>query len=128
MISVFPIYKVPLPCPTNSLYVPFMGKGMKYPRTILSARARQKRDIVCAYLIKHFGGKMPRITFPVSLHYTIIPRDKRTPDADAYEKQLLDCLQHAGVVANDKLICHVTKELLPTPCVPGWIDLTLTEV
>jgi Holliday junction resolvase RusA-like endonuclease len=108
------------------LYRAFLGKGMKYPRSILSTEAREKRAKVCAHIINALKGR-PMLTCPLSLHYTIVPRDKRIPDIDFIEKHLLDCLQHAGVVANDRVICHITKERL-APCSPGWIDLTLTEV
>lgn len=118
---------VPLPCPSNRLYRAFMGKGMKFPRQILSAEARKKRTAVCVFMRARCGGAI-QLTCAMSLHYIITPRDRRTPDIDAYEKSLLDCLQHSGVIVNDKQIVQITKEIMPIPHVPGWIDLTLVEV
>ena len=120
------IPRCPTPCPSNRLYRAFMGKGMRFPRQILSAEAREKRAKVCAHIIGLLKRR-PMLTCSLSLHYTITPRDRRLPDVDAFEKSLLDCLQHAGVVANDRCIVHVTKERLE-PCAPGWLDVTLTEV
>ena len=120
------INRCPTPVPANRLYRSFIGKGMKYPRTILSSEAREKRARVCAYILSVLTCR-PMLTCPLSLHYTIVPRNRRIADIDAHEKSLLDCLQHAGVVANDRSIVHVTKERLE-PCSPGWIDLTLTEI
>lgn len=126
-VQVITLRNLPLPCPANRLYRAFMGPGMKWPRQILSSEARKKRAAVCAAIVAQLRGR-PMLTEPMSLHYTITARDRRMPDVDAFEKSILDCLQHAGVVANDRVICHVTKELMPAPQMPGWIDLTLTEV
>ena len=120
------INRIPTPCPSNRLYRAFLGKGMRFPRTILSAEARKKRAAVCAHIIATLKVR-PMLACPLSLHYTITPRDRRLPDVDAFEKALLDCLQHAGVVANDRCVVHVTKERL-APCSPGWLDISLTEV
>lgn len=116
----------PLPCPANRLYRAFVAPGTRYPRQILSADARKRRILVVAHILKKLKHR-PMIDVPLALHYTVHPRDKRLPDVDAYEKHLLDCLQHAGVVTNDKIICQVTKERLE-PQMPGWIDFTLSEV
>ena len=122
--------RLPLPCPANDLHgVMRVRKGNRYiPMKVLTKRARIRRDIVVADLLRQMGGKPLRLAGAVTISFSVTPRDRRTPDWDAYTKQLCDCLEHAGVVLNDKQICMGTGERLPVACHPGWLDLTLTEL
>jgi Holliday junction resolvase RusA-like endonuclease len=122
--------KVPLPCPANRLHgVMNIRKGGRFiPMKVLSKEARIKRDLVVADLLRQMGGTPPRLSRPVTISFSVTPRDKRTPDWDAYTTQLCDCLQKAGVVVDDKLIAMGSGERMPNSCRPGWIDITITEL
>ncbi len=122
-------FAVSLPCPMNQLYRAFMGPGMKFPRTIMSAKGRKhKQQIVTELLIQIQGCAKPAITKPCTMDYMITFPDKRARDIDCYEKQLLDSLQAAGVVANDKLIVQINKQTHPVASRPGGITMTLREL
>ena len=122
--------RVSLPCPLNRLYRSVLMPGWKWPRTILSARARVCSNILMGEILKQ-TERMAKPIFagPVSIaDYTIVPRDRRPVDFDAYDKQLFDCLAKAGVLANDKQIKHGgSKEILP-PKRPGYISITITDL
>jgi len=121
---------LPLPCPLNSLYgVMAVRKGRRMIHMkVLTKRARVRRDLVVAEIIKQCRGAAPMMSGPVQVVYTITPRDRRTPDIDAYCKQLFDCLVHARVIADDGQIVQQSGERMPTPRNPGWIDVTIIEV
>lgn len=123
-------FRVSLTCPANALHgVMYVRKGKRMiPMKVLSQRARIRRDIVVAELLQQVKGKPPRIDRPVTVSFSVTPRNRLTPDWDAYTKQLCDCLEHAGIVTNDKLICMGTGERLPVAKMPGWIDVTVTEL
>lgn len=122
--------KLPLPCPINSMHgvMPIRVKGRYVHMKVLSKRARDRRKMIVAAIWEVLGGKPVALTGDVQVSYTITPRDRRTPDVDAYEKHLLDCLQHAGVIANDKQVVQVSKERMPTPQSPGHLDVQVWEV
>ncbi len=121
---------LPLPCPINSMYgvMPIRVKGRSIHMKVLTKRARERRRVIVATIWDRLGGRPVAMLGDVQVSYTITPRDRRTPDVDAYEKHLLDCLQHAGVYGNDKQVVMVTKERLPTPVMPGHIDVQIWEV
>ncbi len=121
-------YAIPLPCPSNQLYRAFMGPGMKHPRTIMSARGRTLKASVIGSLLEQIKGHRPLITVPCCLDYLVTFPDKRPRDLDCYEKSLLDCLQAAGVVSNDRLFVQITKQSHPVPSRPGGITMTLREL
>lgn len=102
-------------------------KGHVWSKPVLSKRARLRRESLVAAIWQQLGGRPEPITDPVQITYTITPRDKRTPDVDAFEKSLLDCLQHAGVIANDKQVVQVSKERLEAQS-PGHLDVQIWEV
>ena len=112
-------FSVPLPCPLNQLYRAFMGPGMKYPRTIMSAKGRKLKQAVIGALIQQTKGRRPLISKQCTLDYLVTFPDKRARDLDCYEKALLDGLQAAGVVENDKLFVQLTKQSHPTPSRPS---------
>jgi len=120
---------ISLPCPQNQLYRAFIGRGMKIPRTIVSARARKLKQLVVGELLVQLQRRAkPVITKLCSLDYMVTFPDKRARDLDCYEKQLLDSLQAAGVVANDKLFVQITKQSHPLPSKPGGITMTIVEL
>lgn len=120
---------VSLPCPMNQLYRAFMGPGMRFPRTIMSAKGRKLRQkVVTEMLLQMQGRTKPVITKPCMLDYFVTFPDKRARDLDCYEKSLLDSLQAAGAVANDKLFVQITKQSHPVPSRPGGIAMTLREL
>lgn len=121
---------LPLPCPVNRLYraVPMRLKsGHTISKQVLSKQARMRRDLVVAAIWKQLGGRPQPMTGDVQVSYTVTPRDRRTPDCDAHAKQLLDCLAHAGVIANDRQVVHIAVERLP-PQHPGHLDVQISEV
>jgi Holliday junction resolvase RusA-like endonuclease len=119
--------ELPLCCPLNSLYraLPFTVKGRNGSKDrtlahqVLSKRARIKRDELVACIWKQLGGRPEAILGPISLQVMVYPRDKRTPDADAYAKHLMDILAKAGVYQNDKQVERVAFERSPQPEFPG---------
>lgn len=76
---------------------------------------------------KILGGKPEPIAGHVQIAYTIYPATKRLPDSDAFEKELLDGLVHAGVIANDRQVVQISKERLE-PAYPGRIEMEIWEV
>lgn len=120
---------LPLPCPLNALYMPIPIRvgGRVVQKLVNSKRARDRKKLLVAAIQQQLGGKPEPMTKGVQVTYTVTPRDRRTPDVDAYEKHLLDCLQAAGVYANDKQVMQVSKERLE-PQFPGHIDVQVWEV
>lgn len=122
---------LPLPCPLNAMYgvMPLYVKQLKRTvhKKVLTKRARMRRELLVAAIHEQTGGRPHPMESGVHVSYTITPRDRRTPDVDAYEKHLLDCLQHAGVFKNDKQVVAVGKERLE-PKFPGHIDVEIWEV
>lgn len=120
---------LPLPCPLNQLYrsVQICVKGRMINKSILSARARRCRDALCLAITMQLRSR-PRLNRPCTLSYSITKPDKRVRDIDAYNKQLLDCLEASGVVMNDSVITMSNAEMMPVPKRPGWIDLVLQEL
>ena len=120
---------LPLPCPLNALHIPIpirIGKRV-VQKLVTSRRAREKAKALIAAIHEQLGGAPEPMTGPVQVSYTIAPRDRLTPDVDAYEKHLLDCLAKAGVYANDKQVVQVSKERL-APQFPGHLDVQVWEV
>lgn len=122
------VLRLPLPCPLNALYraIPIrVGKRM-VQKMVKSKRGREREGLIVAEIRRQLGGPGPMYRL-AQVHYSIVPRDRRLPDFDAYEKQLMDCLQKAGVVANDGGILFGSKERL-APQFPGWLDVQVSEV
>lgn len=121
---------VPLPCPLNQLYRSFIGKGMRHPRQILSAKARLKANEVIGAILKQTKGMAKPVFFGhVSVSdMAIVWPDKRSRDIDCYDKQLFDCLVKAGVLLDDKQIKNYGGREILAPQRPGWIKLTITEI
>jgi Holliday junction resolvase RusA-like endonuclease len=122
--------RLSLPCPLNSLYRAMHIKGRKHPQSVLSKRARIRRDLIVGQILKQTQGMgRPIFTGPVSIaDLTIVPRDRRTPDIDAFDKQLFDCLARAGVIGNDKQIVHRGSTERMPPAFPGHVSITITEL
>ncbi len=120
---------LPLPCTVNSMYraFPMNVKGRVIFKQILSKRARDRRKLFVAAVHEQLGGAPVPMTGSVQITYTVTPRDKRIPDADAHAKHLLDCLQHAGVYLNDQQVVHINVERLQ-PKFPGSIDVQINEI
>ncbi len=128
--------ELPLCCPLNSLYraLPFTvkgkngGKSRTLAHQVLSKRARIKRDELIYLICKHLGGRPEAMKGPVALQVMVYPRDRRTPDADAYAKHLMDILAKANVYANDKQVERMTFERHPVPEFPGRMVVEVWEL
>lgn len=108
--------------------VPIRLKGGRTVHKLVGTkRARLKRAELVEAIHHQLGGPPTPMTGPVQITYTITPRDRRTPDADAYEKHLLDCLGKAGVYLDDKQVTQVSKERLE-PKFPGSLDVQVWEI
>lgn len=107
--------------------MPIYKNGRMIMIQVLSQQAREKRKLVVAAIHEQLGGAPEPMTGEVQVSYTITPRDRRLPDVDAFEKHLLDCLQHAGVYANDKQVVQASKERLE-PQHPGHLDVQIWQV
>lgn len=112
---------LPLPCTLNRLYRSY-GGGSK-----LSKVARERRDLLTATIWDKLGGRPTPMTGAISVQMVVTPRNKRLPDVDAYVKQTLDVLEHAGVIENDKQVVMLNVERL-NPQAPGGISLEVYEV
>lgn len=127
---------LPLCCPLNSLYralpMRIKGKGGGKDRTIahsvLSRRARIKRDEIVAAIHKQLHGRPEALRGSVSVQVMVYPRNAQSADADAYLKQLLDCLQRANVVSDDKQVVRIACERAPQPQSPGRMELEIWEI
>jgi Holliday junction resolvase RusA-like endonuclease len=120
---------LPLPCTINSLYgvMPIHKNGRIISMKILTKRGRERGKLLVASIQQQLGGRPEPMTGPVQVSYTITPRNRKTPDVDAYEKHLLDCLQKAGVYENDRQVVQVSKERLE-PKHPGHLDVQIWSV
>lgn len=131
---VVALRRLPLPCPLNALYMSIpirvrAGSGSRIvQKLVATTRARKCKLAVIAAIRAQLGGDGPRIDRPCTLSYTVTIPDRRKRDLDCYEKQLLDCLQAAGVVADDARIVQISKEMMPEPKRPGWIDLEVSAL
>ncbi len=122
---------LPLPCPLNALYFPIAMRvkngHRSFNKLVKSKRARERGKLLVIAIQQQLGGKPEPMKGDVQVSFTITPRDRRTPDCDAFHKHLLDCLQHAGVFVSDKQVVHVVAERLP-PQHPGHVDVQISEV
>lgn len=124
---------LPLPCPLNALYRAIPVRVGKFGRAIAHKMVTSKRGRLCkeelvAAIRRQLSGNGPGLNRPCQLTYSIVAPDRRPRDVDCYEKQLLDCLQLSGVVADDVHIKQISKEMMPYTKRPGWIDLQLIEL
>lgn len=114
--------------------IPMKGKakpGKKpgmFQKIVPSPRARERKKLIVAEIHRILGRGFTPMTGDVQIAYTITPRDRRTPDVDAYEKHLLDCLMAAGVYVDDKQVVQVSKERMPTAKHPGGVHVEIWEV
>jgi Holliday junction resolvase RusA-like endonuclease len=60
--------------------------------------------------------------------WTITFPDRRPRDGQNYMEHLADCLEMAGVLANDRLLVHEVRETMPNTEKPGWVDVSLEEL
>lgn len=123
--------RLPLACTLNSLYraIPIrLANGKTVTKSVLSSRARTCKQALVSEMLRQLGGRPPRLDRECSVTISVTPRDRRTPDADAYLKQTCDALQAAGVITNDKLIVQIVTERMPSPERPGWMNVTVSEL
>ena len=120
--------RLPLPVSKNALHIPI--KCGKFHKLVRSKKARLRAEEIVQEMHRQMGGKprSPCFTRPVSLTWTMTPPDSRSRDVANYGEQLLDCLQEAGIVSNDRLVVHETHEMMPVAERPGWIDLEVREI
>ena len=120
--------RLPLTVSKNALHIPI--KCGKFHKMVRSKKARLREEEIVAEMHRQIGGKplVPCFTRPVSVTWTMTPPDSRSRDVANYGEQLLDCLQAAGIVSNDRLVVHETHEMMPCPEKPGWIDLEVNEI
>ena len=119
-----------LPCPINRMYrsLEFKGKGGgRYSKPVLSRPARERRDKLVAEVWEQCGGRPVPLDGDVQVSVVIYPRDKRTPDVDAYMKHLLDSLTKAGVWHDDKQVVHTTTERMEQEF-PGRIEVEIWPI
>lgn len=122
------LLRLPLPCTKNALHMPVKcGKWFKMVRT---KRGRIRGQLICQEIWKQIGGKPARPCFdrPVTMTWTVTFPDRRERDGHNLMEHLADCLQLAGIVANDSLIKHEVREDMPNPEKPGWVDVCLEEI
>lgn len=119
---------LPLPCPLNALYraMPVKKGNHRFSMMVKSKRGREREVLLVSEIRKQLGGSGPGWT-AAQASITVYPRDRRTPDGDAYLKQLFDCLEKSGVVQNDKAIVDYQLARME-PRFPGSIELSIWSV
>lgn len=119
---------LPLPCPLNALYRALImrKRDLTFSKMVKSKRGREREVLLVSEIRKQIGGDGPGWT-AAQASITVYPRDRRTPDGDAYLKQLFDCLEKAGVVQNDKAIVDYQLARME-PRFPGSIELSIWSV
>jgi Holliday junction resolvase RusA-like endonuclease len=115
-----------LPCPQNRRQRPGFAGGK--PFMYLSKECREKRKRLVAEVWKQLGGKPEAMTGPCQINCTMWAATKKTPDLDAFLKELYDGLAVAGVVLNDKQFVHGTNERMPEPAYPGRMEVEIWEI
>lgn len=122
------LLKLPMPTSKNALHVPV--RCGKFTKMVRSKKAKLRGQEIVAAIWKQLGGVLtePIFTGPVSIEWTLTPRNKRLVDRQNYLEHLADCLEEAKVVANDRLLVHEVSEMMPVPVSPGWVDVTITEL
>lgn len=122
---VIRIDDLPLPCPVNAMWRSV--KNGRYSRTVLSKRARERRDLIVEEIHRRLGGPPQPMAGSVAVQMAVVPRDSRLPDVDAHIKHLLDCLAYAGVYEDDRQVSAVYVERLP-PRHPGTVTVEVWPV
>lgn len=118
--------ELPLPCPVNAMWRSIQTGS--YSRTVLSKRARERRDLIVAAIHRQLGGPPEPMTGSVAVQMTVVPRDRRIPDVDAHVKHCLDCLAHAGIYADDRQVAALYVERMPTPQHPGSVTVEVWPI
>lgn len=104
---------IPLPCEVNRRHSNCRFKIRKNRRTIYATKrvrsqwARSREKLVVAAIHEQLGGEPEPMTGPVMVQGSFHPRvnrNGRIADADAYTKELLDCLAKAGVYVDDSQV------------------------
>ena len=122
------LLRLPLPCSKNALHIPI--KCGRFTKLVRSKKARTIGEALVAAIWLQIGGKpsRPCFTRPVSMTWTITFPDRRPRDGQNYMEHLADCLELAGVLANDRLLVHEVRETMPNTEKPGWVDVSLEEL
>jgi len=97
---------------------------------VRSRAARLRQELIVVSIWKQLGGRLkePAITKPCTMTWTITFPDKRKRDGQNFMEHLADCLQAAGVLADDSLIVHEVREVMPHTKKPGSVSVTLEEL
>ena len=102
------MFNVELPCPPSSNRIWRMARG----RTIKSKEYRQWLKSCHAYVwFKHQEHEM--YTCPIKVSIIYIPPSKVRKDLDNILKPILDLLELAEVVENDRLVHQIDLRLDP---------------
>lgn len=113
---------LPLPCPLNRIWQPVTK--FKLGRT---AAAKSKLALLIDSIHQQLGGRPEPLVGDVTVAVSIYPRDRRLCDIDAYAKQLLDALQEASVLSDDRQVVHLVQERLG-PQHPGRLEVELRAI
>ena len=92
-------------------------------RTLLSTEGRQYRETVARIVARTWTGGTIRTPFDLTIRRC--PPDRRKRDVDNLLKGPLDALTHAGVWADDSLICDL-HVLLGEQTKGGLLHLEIT--
>jgi Holliday junction resolvase RusA-like endonuclease len=119
--TLLPI-KLRLPLP------PVLNRYWAFPRRLTRPVVTKIGDTyqgdVAASLWSHFDGKPPQFKGRLRIDVGVMHRDRRLPDLDNFWKALLDSLEHAGLVENDKQFRDSRIHDIGVQS-PGWINIVI---
>lgn len=123
---------LPLPCPENRRMMPALRMtkaGRPYNGLVRSPEARKKEKVLIISIWEQLGGKPHAFTGPcmVSGQFWYAMKTK-IPDADAYTKEIMDCLTKAGIWVDDTQCIQSPAIERMGPRYPGFLDLDIWEV
>ena len=97
------------------------GKGM-----YLTEKYRNWRNEAMLMIRLQVGATFLTFSDPVEVHMQLTP-PTNAGDIDNRSKPVFDCLEHAGILANDSLIKRLVIDYLPAQR-PGFVRLMIRDL
>lgn len=123
---------LPLPCPENRRMMPAVRQtktGRSYNGLIRSPEARKKAQRLVICIHEQLGGRPHAFKGACMVAGKFwYARKSNIPDADAYTKEIMDCLTKAGVWVDDTQCIQSPAIERMGPRYPGFLDLEIWEV
>lgn len=116
------------PLSTNRLWRTYIDKRKQIARTILSEEARKFKASANSELKAQLGKDFVPLSGPLSADIKLYPANNRKQDIDNGLKSLLDALQSAGVVENDKDFQKITVQRCEPVPPSGRADVVIEHI